>query len=471
MVPRVSVLKALICQDLVNHDMLGSDVSSRRHEMTGPSISHNETTADISVGSYDRRCSGAQVTAAVAYMSTYRDLTTGVIGAITSYYLGQLSDTIGRVKVLALNGIGILISEIIMILVVTFPKYLNYRWLFLSFVIDGLSGSFPLLMATASSYVTDSTSDRDRVVGMGWIQSGMFLGMALGPAIGSVLSSISSSYTPSAIFVYAALCRILALAFLGILPESLPDVKSERDTPKARFRLSHWYSLSFKSMPSFNTLSALFTPESDAVERRQNRINLILHMAVNAIMFGTSVGAMDVMMLYPQSQFKWDMIKTGNFISIINIFRTFSTIVILRLLLRLFSRPLQPGSSISSQDRKQVELPLLRLALCADIAGYIGFGIAPTGFLFVAAGVLSSLSALGLSTSQASMSMMVSVEHIGKLMGILGSVQAVTRLISPPIINLVYAWTVSFIPQIPFFGLAAVLGVGLLMTYFIRQVA
>ena len=192
-------------------------------------------------------------------------------------------------------------------------------------------------------------------------------------------------------------------------------------------------------------------------------------MGINTIMFGTSVGAMDVMMLYPQAKFKWGMMETGNFISIINIFRTISTTVLLRLLMRLFTKPAPPGpSSTQDQGAKPDHPPLLRLALFSDILGYIGFGVAPTAFWFIAAGIISSLSSMGLSTSQASMSMMVSPDRVGNLMGILGSLQALTRLVSPPVINLIYAWTVSLLPQVVFFGLAALVGVGVVMTYFIR---
>ncbi|KAH8807453.1 tetracycline-efflux transporter, partial [Xylogone sp. PMI_703] len=433
MVPRVSVLVTLICRQLVDDDMAAAaaGMSSRRHEMpaghdmggssTGTS-SNNATAAGISMGAYDPRCSAPRVTASVAFMSTYRDLITGLLGAVMSYYLGKLSDRIGRVKVLAINGIGILLAELVMVAVLVFPDSLNYRWLFLSFAIDGLSGSFPLLMATASSYVTDSTDDKDRVVAMGWIQSGMFLGMAVGPALGSALSQLSGPDRPSAIFVYTVICRAIGLAFLLILPESLPDVEKDMKAPEMGMHShgSPFAGLSIKRIFSLHFLTSLLHPGGSPAEARQTRRNLILLMAINTMMFGTAVGAMDVMMLYPQAQFKWDMMQTGNFISIVNIFRTFSTTVLLRLLVRWLTKSPPSGSSITpEQASKGSHLPLVRLSLCADILGYVGFGLAPTGFLFITGGVLSSLSAVGLSTSQASMSMMVCVEHVGNLMGII----------------------------------------------------
>jgi MFS family permease len=447
-------------------------------DMSGSTASNNGTTASISMDVYDARCSSAQVTAAVAFLSTYRDLTTGIIGAVTSYYLGKLSDRIGRVKIMALNGIGILVSGVVIILVVAFPTYLNYRWLFLSFVIDGLSGSFPLLMGTASSYVTDCTSDTDRVVAMGWIQSGMFAGMAAGPALSGVLSRLSAPDRPADIFIYATLCQIVALGFLTILPESLPEVEGWKDSPEPHARPASWSALSFKSRPSFNILGALFEPHRSPGEARQSRTNLVLLMAINSIMYGTAVGAMDVMMLYPQAQFQWGMTETGVFISVISIGRAFSTVVILRLLIHLLTKPRLPLSPPPtplrhpppSQPHAQTHLPLLRIALGADLLGYIGYGAAPTGAWFVAAGVVSSLNAFGMATAQAAMSMLVAGGQVGTLMGIVGSLQAVTRLVAPPVVNLVYAWTVALLPSGVFWGLAGAVGGAVGMSCFVRLV-
>lgn len=476
MVPRVSVLVASICRELVDLDVSSDSVRPRQHEQppdgmpaganggTQGSMGTNETATSLPMGSYDPRCATAQITASVAFMSTYRDIIVGILGAFMSFYLGKLSDRVGRVKILVFNGIGILIAEFFLVLVVAFPQYLNYRWLFLSFVVDGLSGSFPLLMATASSYVADSTSDKDRVVAMGWIQSGMFFGMAVGPALSSALSRLSGPENSASIFVYSLLCRVIALFFLLIVPESLPTGEGASFSETG---VSLWPKFSVESLPFFN-LESHFDPDTDRVELRQKRLNLILLMAINAIMFGTSVGAMDVMMLYPQSKFKWGMMETGNFISIINIFRTVSTVVIAGLMVRLYARSTALKSSNRNNSSKEAHLPILRIALYSDILGYLGFGLSPTGFWFVMSGVLSSLSAMGLSTIQASMSLMVAPAHIGKFMGLLGFLQALTRPISPPIINLIYAWTVSILPQAIFFALTGVLGLGLMLTYFIR---
>ena len=485
MVPRLNMLVSLICRQMAADDITAEGMNSRGHEvpagmppgdaLSGSNMSRNLTVPTSSMGSAmsaaDDRCSSPEVLASVAFMSTFRDLIVGIVGAITSYYLGKLSDTLGRRKVMVINGIGIQAAELVLVLVLAFPETVDYRWLFLSFVLDGLSGSFPLLMATASSWVTDRTDEEDRIAAMGWIQAGMFCGMAIGPALGGALGRLGSFDRSWAIWLYSILCRTIALLCLTILPESLPKVSGRNDGLTGAQSHSHsspWTLLSFKSITSFDFLGSILARESNSDESRRIRRNLILLIAINAIMFGTSVGAMDVMMLYPQAQYKWSMMDTGNFVSLINIFRSLSSLVIIRLLTYLFARARPIPSPTRDQEIKRTHLPLLRIALCSDVLGYLGWAVAPTGTFFAIAGVLSALSAMGISASQASTSMLVSSQHVGKLMGILGSIQALTRLVFPPAINLVYAWTVSFLPQAVFFGLAVLVAIGLIHTYILR---
>ncbi|EFX03238.1 tetracycline-efflux transporter [Grosmannia clavigera kw1407] len=468
MVPRVNVLVSLICQQMVDNGTLGS-TPMPQHEMDMGTGSGNQPGSDYSSGSHNSSspdsniCSAPQVLAGVAFLSTYRDLITGILGAVMSFYLGKLSDRIGRVKVMALNGHGLLAGELVFFLVVAFPRTIDYHWLFLSFAVDGLSGSFPLLMASTASYVADTTTDNDRIVAMGWLQSGMFLGMALGPAIGTALSQLTPD-RPAAVFLWAIICHIVGLLCLLLLPESRKDVHDvqmapinpefdelDHSTHKHHDHHHHMYlnharghnhghlapspgqSLGsfLRSTLSLAAVDSLFDSSSDHATVRRHRRNLFLLLAVTSIMFGCSVGSMDVLMIYPQAQFQWSMMTTGNFISIVNIFRTVSSTLFLQLLMKFltsrfrsaFAKKASLNSQVSPPDSQLAEaaqatqLPLLRLALFSDLLGFIGFGLAPSGFLFTAAGVLSSLSALSVSATQAAMTILVLPEHVGKLMG------------------------------------------------------
>ena len=84
----------------------------------------------------------------------------------------------------------------------------------------------------------------------------------------------------------------------------------------------------------------------------------------------------------------------------------------------------------------------------------MGYAFAPTGALFILSGIVASLGAIGLATSEASMTKLVDSSQIGELLGALGFLQAVARIIAPTIASLTYSWTVASMPQLVFIGIA-----------------
>lgn len=71
-------------------------------------------------------------------------------------------------------------------------------------MLKGTSGSFVLIMALASSYAADCTTDNERNVALGWFHGSMFFGMATGPIFGGWLGMSGGKSRPLLIF-YTAL--------------------------------------------------------------------------------------------------------------------------------------------------------------------------------------------------------------------------------------------------------------------------
>lgn len=103
----------------------------------------------------------------------------------------------------------------------------------------------------------------------------------------------------------------------------------------------------------------------------------------------------------------------------------------------------------------QLDLFLLRASILSDIFGYIGYAIAPTGAVFTLSGALASLGAIGLATSEASMTKLVGSSKTGELLGALGFLQAIARIVAPTITSLTYSLTVGKFPALVFWGVAA----------------
>ncbi len=97
---------------------------------------------------------------------------------------GRLSDRIGRRPVLLGSMAGIALSMVILGLA---PSLL---WLFIGRAFAGICGAN---ISTATAYIADVTSEKDRAKGMGLIGAAFGLGFIFGPAIGGVLSRFGYS--------------------------------------------------------------------------------------------------------------------------------------------------------------------------------------------------------------------------------------------------------------------------------------
>lgn len=153
--------------------------------------------------------------------------------------------------------------------------------------------------------------------------------------------------------------------------------------------------------------------------------------------------------------FGWGNKESGIFLSTVNFFRTIATILILPLAIRLFRRWLSPtGPRAGSRGFDRLDIFLIRISILSDIIGYIGYAIAPNGALFTLSGAVASLGAVGLTTSEASMTKLIPKSQTGELLGALGFLQAMARIVAPTVANLTYSWTVDRTPQLVFWGIA-----------------
>ncbi len=170
--------------------------------------------------------------------------------------------------------------------------------------------------------------------------------------------------------------------------------------------------------------------------------------------------------------FKWGDMESGVFISVVNICRAVATALVLPLLIRLLGRP-KPvvartrGADAPQQRLEGLDLTLLRIAIILDVAGYLGYGLAPNGVFFLLAGVLTSFGAVGLAVSESTMTKLVPPERTGELMGVLSFLRALARVVVPPLVNLVYAWV---LPRATFLGIAVFLCLAVSLSVFLRPI-
>ena len=140
MVPKVNLLASLVCSDIFqSYHHSNPDPLQVRHISHGDGgISSVSNSTGIIIGGYNPQCANDTVGSAAALWSSYRDIIVGVLGASTGYILGRMSDRHGRIRILLINGFSLLAADALVVMVALFAYNLNMKWLYASFVLEGL---------------------------------------------------------------------------------------------------------------------------------------------------------------------------------------------------------------------------------------------------------------------------------------------------------------------------------------------
>jgi MFS transporter, DHA1 family, tetracycline resistance protein len=304
---------------------------------------------------------------------------------IFSPLIGAASDRFGRRPVILLSNLGLGLDYILMAVAPTLG------WLFIGRVISGItSASYP----TAGAYIADVTPPAERAAKFGMLGAAFGLGFILGPALGGVLGGIDLRLP----FWVAAGLSLTNFAYgYFILPESLtPDRRRVFDLRRANV----FGSLRLlRSHPELLGLaSALF-------------IMALAHEALP-----------NTFVLYADQRYGWSATQVGLVLAVIG---TASVVVSM-----LIVKPLV---------RRLGERRAAMLGLLFGITGFLTFGFAPTGALFMCGIAFVSLWGIANPSFQALMSRRIDAGEQGQLQGALGSMRALTGMIGPLLFTQVFA--------------------------------
>jgi DHA1 family tetracycline resistance protein-like MFS transporter len=242
-------------------------------------------------------------------------------------------------------------------------------------------------------------------------------GFILGPAIGGLLGGID----PRLPF-WAAAGLSFANTFYGllILPESLPR---DRRSP---FRFSR-----------ANPIGALHLLRSDRVLAGLSMVNFVAQLA-HVVLPSTFV-------LYATYRYGWDATTVGLTLAMVGI----------------CAMAVQ-GLAIGPIVRRLGERRALVLGLACGAAGFLIFGLAPTGPLSWLGIPVMALWGVSGAALQALTTQMVKPEQQGRLQGATTSVQSVSQLLGPFLFTLTFAYFIGAqapvkLPGAPFLLAAALL--------------
>lgn len=433
----------------------------------------------VLLGGDNPQCRIPEVQRNVATFMLVMNLATGLLSAVVAPKLGHLSDRYGRTRLMAIASCGGVCAEIITILAAKFPEVVNYRWLVLGSIFDGLTGSFTTGSILSQSYTSDCTPPSKRAVYMGYLHACLFTGLAFGPLLAGYF--VKWTGTLLSIFYVTLGCHIVFILVVWlIIPESLSKKKQlaarekwDREQELRARDGGSWLS-AIQSANPFEPLKILYPtgPGTTPALRR----NLIALAIDDMIILGSSMAAGAVIIIYSEYIFGWGNFEASRFVSALSLVRV---VVLLGIfpVINYFGR-VRPAArrreetGVALVERNagadNLDVWILRAALTSDVLGAIGYTLARSGGLFFVSGMVTALGGLGSATIQAAVTKHVPSNRVGQLLGAIGMLHALARVLGPLLFNGLYALTVEVFPQAIFVLLAALFGVGLVASLFVR---
>lgn len=302
---------------------------------------------------------------------------------------GALSDRFGRRPVILLSNLGLGLDYVVMALA---P---NLAWLFVGRAVSGMTSAS---LTTAYAYIADVSPPEKRAANFGLVGAAFGVGFIMGPALGGLLGSVD----PRLPF-WAAAALSLANAFYGffVLPESLPR---ERRMAFSWRRANPLGSL--KLLRSHRELLGLAAV---------NFLGNLAH-AVLPSMF----------VLYVGYRYGWGERAVGLTLAAIGVFSV-----------------LVQGGLVRPAVRWLGERRALLAGLVCGSAGFVIYGLAPSGTAFWIGIPFMALWGLAGAASQGLMTRRVGGSEQGQLQGANSSVRGITELIGPGLFTQTFAFFIG----------------------------
>ncbi|KAI0428406.1 MFS general substrate transporter [Xylaria sp. FL1042] len=482
-VPKIELIVTLVC---------------RHYFAEQQALDPDSTFAPVVIGGSNLQCNSAPVQKNVAAFTLVLSALAGGLSAFTAPKLGSLSDRYGRKRLLVIASFGGLVNETITILAAKYPDAVDYRFLILGSFFDGITGSFTAVSVLGNSYVSDCTPPSKRGVALGYLQACLFTGLAFGPILAGKFTLWTGSVL--SIFYVALVCHIVVISFVWfVIPESLSKKRrmaaqekhqAEQEAIQAALsrsletqsRLPAWIANDKLRTSLFILLNAnpleplkMFVPSGR--ENRRLRRNFLLLGFIDTVLISSTLGAGTVVILYAKFMFNWQTWESSRFISMISFFRVLVLLVFFPTVNYFFRiRPLRRQRELSGDfhieeghsGADNLDVWLLRLALCCDMAGVTGYVFVRSEELFMLSAVFTSFGGLASATIQSSVTKQVPVEHVGSMLGAMGLLHAVSRVFAPIIFDGIYAGTIESFPQTFVVVLASLFGLSILASLFVR---
>lgn len=389
----------------------------------------------------------------------YRQLVAGLLGAISTPILSSLSDRIGRRPILACTAVGPLIKDVLFLLTLWYPDFVDVHWLLVGYAIEGLSGEFIIATSTSQAYVTDLVPTNDRARIFSYLEAGVSFALTLGPTISGIL--LAGSHSFQVIFEFAICIHLLlAFTFLCILPES------RKLTVGKGVDQDEVYTEQQSEAGCIQSVCSSFKSIRTSGASRQRNMGILTF--VDFIRSGIIIGMVPLEFAYGAFAFHWKPTMQSFASALVSSW----SIIVLTMLFPSAMTLVRRWSSRVNRTNVSVlevgEVGAIKFCLMLQVIGYIGVSLTrePGPFIvsYLVVASATPMTPLLISCLTAHMPS----HQSGQLLGILSFLHAISRVVMPAVMNATYSMTVGLFPVPLFLLLAIIYGLALLATMCIK---
>lgn len=319
-------------------------------------------------------------TSTAAYWTGAFSFAFSVVQFFSTPIQGALADRYGRRPVILISCLGLGLDFIFMALA---P---NLAWLFVGRVISAAtSASF----TTANAYIADVTPPDQRAKGFGMIGAAFGLGFIVGPLIGGVLGDIDHRLP----FWFSAGLALLNFAYgLFVLPESLP-----KDKRTATFDWHHAKPMGgVKMLREYPQIWGL--------------------VAVVFIANFAHYVYPSTFVLFADAAYGWKEKQAGYVLSAVGVLSVIVNVVLI-------------GKVVKALGERRA----LLFGLACGTVGFLIYGLAAKGWMFLVGLPISALWAIAAPATQALITRQVPPDAQGRIQGSMSSLISLAGIFAPAV--------------------------------------
>jgi MFS transporter, DHA1 family, tetracycline resistance protein len=353
-------------------------------------------------------------TAAAAEWTLLFGATWGLMQFFMGPILGMLSDRVGRRPVLLISFFGLAVDFLFMAFAPTL------WWLYVGRILNGMTAAS---FSTAGAYLADVTPPEKRAKSFGMLQSAFSFGFILGPTIGGLLGQ-NDLRLP--FLAAAAITAVNWFYGLLILPESL--------APERRLKAFAW-----RRANPVGSLGLL-----------RSHPGLLGLAGVGFLIQLSQVVLPTVFVLYTTYRYGWSPRILGF---------TFLLTGVLGVIVQMFL----VGPIVARVGERRT----LLIGTFVGALGFVWYGWAPTGWMYLVGAPIFAFSGLTLPGLQGLMTRRVPPNQQGQLQGANQSLQGIASILGPILFGGTFAWALRHDATLHAPGFPIYLAAGLLACAFL----